>query len=234
MHFLKPTSLKQPQVFDTTGAPGDTPKLVSVAPTDSMWRRCTQRLHHVVYCVIELSTAQRVKKLSDSVLKHATTNQKHTEIPSLLTTHVHTAQKMLPIVANKTNDISTIRRRIEYYSDDDDDDEVDDHLDSSLIMNDDHFDDDLTMNTPRPQILSSPIICDEAKSCPIKLDDSSSPKDPQDVLADKIASYVVASSDDDDSSPDHTVTLQLLITSYYIVYITQLLYYEGTSTGKIL
>lgn len=196
--FLKPMSLKQPQAFDTTSAPGNTPKLISVAPTD------------------ELSTVQRVKKLSDSVLKHATTNQKQTEIPSLLTTTTRTAWKMLPVVANKTN-TDTIRRRIEYYSDEDnDDDQVDDHLDSTLIMNDDHdnLDDALTINTPEPRILSSPVTPsshDKAKShSPI----SSSPKDPQDVLADKIASYVVASSDDD-YSPD-----------------PKLLYYEATSTDE--
>ena len=160
-----------------------------------------------------------MKKLSDSVLKHAATNQRH---PSLLTTTTHTAQKMLPVVANKTN-IDTIRRRIEYYSDEDDDDEVDDHLDSTLIMNDDHhdnLDDALTINTPEPQILSSPVTPsshDKAKShSPIKLN-SSSPKDPQDILADKIASYVVASSDDD-SSPDSKVALQLLITYIYCLY----------------
>lgn len=216
-------SLKQPQAFDTTSAPGNTPKLISVAPTDGMWTRDTQRLHHTAiydYYIIELSTVQRVKKLSDSVLKHATTNQKQTEIPSLLTTTTRTAWKMLPVVANKTN-TDTIRRRIEYYSDEDnDDDQVDDHLDSTLIMNDDHdnLDDALTINTPEPRILSSPVTPsshDKAKShSPI----SSSPKDPQDVLADKIASYVVASSDDD-YSPDPKVAQQLLI-SCYIVYIT--------------
>ena len=172
------------------------------------------------YCIIELSTAQRVRKLNDSVQRRAVTNQKQMEIPSLLTTKTqtktHAAQKMLPVVANKTN-IDTIRRRIEYYSDNDDD--VDDHLDNfddTLIMNDDHHDDALTINTPELQLLSSsvtPSSYDKVKPRDaIKLNNSPSPKDPQDILADKIASYVVASSDD--SSPDPKVALQLLITSY--------------------
>ena len=230
MNFLKPSPLKQPQTFNTTSASGDTPKLISVAPTDgkTMHAKCVHTIFD--YCIIELSTGQRVKQLHDSVQRHAATNQKQMEIPSLLTTATHTTRKMLPVVANKAN-IGTIRRRIEYYSDDDDD-----NVDDTSIINDQHDslnDDTLTINTPELQ-LPSPLVTpsshDKAKPhSGIKLIYSPSPKDPQDILADKIASYVIASSDD--SSPDPKVALKLLITCY-LCYIPQL-YYEATSTGKI-
>ena len=143
-----------------------------------------------------MSTVERVKKLNDSIQRHAAASQKememNMEIPSMLT--MHTTQQILPVVANKTN-IGTIRKRIEYYSDSDNEED------------DDHDLDALPMSTPEFQLLSSPATpstCDKS-DVTMKFSSSPSPRDPQDILADKIASYVVANSDE--SSPDPKVVV---------------------------
>ena len=145
-----------------------------------------------------MPTVERVKKLNDSIQRHATASQKEMEkkmeIPSLLTMHA-TQQRLPPVLTNKT-DIRTIRKRIEYYSDSDDEDDEDDGH---------NLDDSLPMSTPELQLLSSPATpsnCDKS-DITMKFSSSPSPRDPQDILADKIASYVVASSDE--YSPDPKV-----------------------------
>lgn len=182
---------------------------------------------HCFYYIVELSTPERMRKLNESIQRRtATTKQSWIGTSSLLAT---TATQKLPVKTATTKpswigtysttathklpvktDISvnfSLKRRIEYYSDDDDDDDDGglDHDHSGLDRDDNGVDDImLTMNIPELQLPPpslTPTSHDKIKSSHDL--NHSPPKDPQDVLADKIASYVAASSDD--SSPDTKV-----------------------------
>lgn len=154
------------------------------------------------YCILELSTPKRMKELNESIQKHAATAHNWIDTSSLLTSN--TIRNVVPVVAKKTS-ISDIKRRIEYYSDDDDD--ADDHHHDHDNVDDDDGDTTLTLNRPELQLVS-PLVTHSSRDKIISHDTinvnySPSPNNPQDKLADKIASYVAASPDG--SSPDSKV-----------------------------
>ena len=165
--------------------------------------------------VIELSTPEGMKRLNKSVQRHAATkrNQMGT---TFLETPMHKVLPVTDIIG--VSDI--VKKRIEYTSDDDDVDGInEDHDDDDDDDGGgDHGDGDITLSAnslklPLPSSPTTPRNYDNMKSHDPS---SASLKGPQDVLADKIASYVAASSDG--SSPDSKVIIQPLINDLLFLY----------------
>ena len=151
------------------------------------------------FCAIELSTAKRVKELNDTIQRRATTKHKWIDTSSLLTSTINRTHNILPVMAHKGG-FTSVKRRIEYYSDDDDEDDSD---------HDDVDDTTLSLNSPESQLISPSATPGGHGHDGINLNHSPSPNNHQDNLAEKIASYVTASSDD--SSPDSKVINTIII-----------------------
>ena len=191
----------QLQSFNTASSLGNTPKLISIAPTDGMCVVCGDSVCYDC-CIVDLATPERMKELDRSVRRHAATKQSRMDT-SLLTTTSHAVPSMLAAVPKRPMIGDIVKRKIEY-----DDDGLDDDLDQ------DHNDDDvnLSLRTPEFQLPSSSVTtpsnsCDTARlndGINLNTIDSPSPEDPHDILADNIASYVAAASSGD-SSPDSKV-----------------------------
>ena len=150
-------------------------------------------------CTIELSTAKRVKELNDTIQRRATTKHKWIDTSSLLTSTINRTHNILPVMAHKGG-FTSVKRRIEYYSDDDDEDDSD---------HDDVDDTTLSLNSPESQLISPSATPGGHGHDGINLNHSPSPNNHQDNLAEKIASYVAASSGD--SSPDSKVINTIII-----------------------
>jgi len=160
-----------------------------------------------------LSTSERVKKLNKSIQRRAAAatiaNKSNQTGTSLLPRYTNS----LPVAAIKTSNVSPVVKRIEY--DDSYEDEDDDATLSNL---------DTTCDTISEDVGVSPSDPQEDKTDLITLNNTNAslPKDPEDILADKIASHVANS---DGSSLDSMVMNTILSILYMDCYtIYRLLY----------